>query len=153
VRRHIVMTLGVVVISGAIGGGAWWSFSDTRDSSDDRPISLLRGHELYLAYCAACHGAQLEGQPNWQQRRENGRLPAPPHNAAGHTWHHSDRQLFELTKHGVAGRLAAAYESDMPAFADRLSDAEIRAVLAYIRTQWPPEIRARQAEITRRADR
>lgn len=151
--RYLVATLGVVAIGLTVGGGMLWRLSGTGDPSGDRPMSLLRGHELYLAYCAACHGAQLEGQPNWQQRRENGRLPAPPHNAAGHTWHHSDRQLLELTKYGVAGRFSAIYESDMPAFADRLSDGEIRAILAYIRTQWPPEIQARQAEITRRVDR
>ena len=37
----------------------------------------------------------------------------------------------------------------MPAFGQTLSDAEIWAVLAFIKSRWPEEIRARQAEITR----
>ena len=38
----------------------------------------------------------------------------------------------------------------MRGFAEELTDREIRAVLAYIKTSWPAEIRARQAEITER---
>jgi mono/diheme cytochrome c family protein len=63
----------------------------------------------------------------------NGRLPAPPHDATGHTWHHPDRELFEITKNGPAG-IAPGYESDMPAFKDVLNDREIWAVLAYIKS-------------------
>jgi len=32
----------------------------------------------------------------------------------------------------------------MPAFRDKLSDDDIRAVLAFIKSRWPPEIRHRQ---------
>jgi mono/diheme cytochrome c family protein len=39
----------------------------------------------------------------------------------------------------------------MPAFGNVLTDAEIWAVLAYIKSRWPTEIRERQAEISRRA--
>jgi hypothetical protein len=28
------------------------------------------------------------------QRKPDGKLPAPPHDASGHTWHHADAQLF-----------------------------------------------------------
>ena len=59
------------------------------------------GETVYAAQCAACHGASLEGQPNWRERGADGRLPAPPHDATGHTWHHPDAVLFELTKHGL----------------------------------------------------
>jgi hypothetical protein len=48
----------------------------------------------------ALPGANLEGQPNWKERQANGRLPAPPHDASGHTWHHPDAQLFGITKQG-----------------------------------------------------
>ncbi|TCZ61044.1 c-type cytochrome [Roseicella aquatilis] len=105
--------------------------------------TLARGRHLYAQYCASCHGTELEGQPNWRQRRPDGRLPAPPHDATGHTWHHSDAQLFELTKRGPAG-LVPGYASDMPAFSDVLDDDEIHAVLLFIKSTWPADIRARQ---------
>lgn len=94
------------------------------------------GRSLYKTNCASCHGAQLEGQPDWMSRLPNGRLPAPPHDETGHTWHHSDAQLFRIVKEGL-GAIAPGYETDMPAFADRMSDDEIRAVIDYIKSNWP----------------
>lgn len=109
---------------------------------------LARGQSLYAENCAFCHGAKLEGQPDWKRRLANGRMPAPPHDASGHTWHHSDDELFRLSKEGVAAVAGGDYESDMPAFADKLSDEEIRAVLSYIKSTWPERQRAAQARIS-----
>jgi mono/diheme cytochrome c family protein len=78
-------------------------------------------------------------------------LPAPPHDASGHTWHHPDDVLFGITKRGLAPYAPPGYVSDMPAFGGTLSDDEIRAVLAYIKSQWPPQIRARQKAISEQA--
>lgn len=114
------------------------------DPDDHQQVAL--GRDLYAAQCAACHGANLEGQPNWRQRLPNGRLPGPPHDANGHTWHHPDDQLFAITKYGVEALAPAGYESDMPAFEDTLTDDEIAAVLAYIKSRWPQRIRQAQAE-------
>jgi mono/diheme cytochrome c family protein len=114
----------------------------TKPNPDD-PARVGRGKVVYDQHCASCHGAKLEGQPNWRKRLPGGRVPAPPHDPTGHTWHHSDKQLFEMTKIGPAG-LAPGYQSDMPGFKDVLSDADIWAVLSYIESTWPPEIRARQ---------
>ena len=121
----------------------------TSGGGQDRTVAgvdaatLARGQQLYTQHCASCHGAELEGQPNWRQRRADGRLPAPPHDASGHKWHHSDAQLFKLTKRGPAG-LVPGYASDMPAFGGVLDDDEIRAVLLFIKSTWPADIRARQ---------
>jgi len=105
------------------------------------PAKLAIGEEIYEEHCAACHGANLEGQPDWRQRRADGRLPAPPHDATGHTWHHSDDMLFAMVHDGMVPPLAPeGYQSDMPAYGDILSDDEIRAVLAYIQSKWPEEI-------------
>ncbi len=116
---------------------------------------VARGKAVYVQHCAACHGARLEGQPDWQERLPSGRMPAPPHDASGHTWHHPDSVLFGITKHGlVPGKYAPRnYQSDMPAFGGVLSDAEIWDVLAYIKHAWPEEIRSAQAEVTRNAVR
>ncbi|MDB5614556.1 MAG: cytochrome [Devosia sp.] len=94
------------------------------------------GRSLYETNCASCHGAQFEGQPDWMSRLPNGRLPAPPHDETGHTWHHSDGQLFRIVKEGLAA-IAPGYETDMPAFADRMTDDEIRAVIDFIKSTWP----------------
>jgi mono/diheme cytochrome c family protein len=95
------------------------------------------GAKVYAQHCAACHGTKLEGQPNWQQRLPNGRMPAPPHDETGHTWHHPDDVLFGITKHGLVPPYAPqGYPSDMPAFAGTLSDHEVRSVLAWIATHW-----------------
>lgn len=119
------------------------------------PEQLALGQKVYAQHCAACHGARLEGQPNWQQRLPNGRLPAPPHDESGHTWHHPDEVLFAITKHGMVPPYApAGYQSDMPGFGGVLSDGEIRAVLAYIASHWTsPEVLQARAEIIRNARR
>lgn len=113
---------------------------------------LVAGARLYQENCAACHGAALEGQPNWQLRNDDGTLPAPPHDATGHTWHHDSALLFDYTKLGGAGALAqrglSDFDSAMPAFEDVLSDAEIWDVLAYIQSTWPEEIQQVQAART-----
>lgn len=112
--------------------------------------TLLEGQALYSTNCASCHGANLEGQPDWRRRLDTGRMPAPPHDASGHTWHHSYDDLFAITKGGV-GAVVPGYESDMPAFAETLSDTEIGAILDYIISTWPPRQRAFFDEVTRNA--
>jgi mono/diheme cytochrome c family protein len=116
---------------------------------------IAEGAKLYAQHCASCHGAKLEGQPNWRQRLANGRLPAPPHDESGHTWHHPDEVLFAITKNGLVPPYAPKdYESDMPAFGGKLSDAEIRAVLEYIKTHWTSrEVLEARAEMTRNQGR
>jgi mono/diheme cytochrome c family protein len=117
-------------------------------SSGDDPKQIARGEKLYAQHCAACHGARLEGQPAWQKKRPNGRFPAPPHDDSGHTWHHSDEVLFGITKHGLVPPYApSGYESDMPGFGGTLSDDEIRAVLAFIRTRWSSDVLKLRAEM------
>jgi mono/diheme cytochrome c family protein len=75
-------------------------------------------------------------------------MPAPPHDESGHTWHHSDQDLFKMSKFGV-GAVIPGYESDMPAFEGILSDGQLMAVLAYIKSRWSEQIQARQAAITK----
>lgn len=120
--------------------------ADPRDAA-----RVARGEKVYVQHCAACHGARLEGQPDWRRRRPDGRMPAPPHDESGHTWHHPDAELFAITRNGLVPPYAPpGYASDMPAFAVRLSDDEIWAVLAYIKSRWrSPEVLATRAEMLR----
>ena len=106
------------------------------------------GRLLYADHCAACHGANLEGAPDWQTRGPDGRFPAPPHDETGHTWHHGDAMLFDYTRRGgqaFLDDLGVRFDSGMPSFGDVLSDAEIEAILAFIRSTWPERMREFQA--------
>jgi len=104
------------------------------------PAAIAQGETLYAAHCAACHGAALEGEPNWRDPKESGRMPAPPHDESGHTWHHPDAQLVAITTYGTAQLVGGDYESDMMGFGEILSKDEILAVLAYIKSTWPPRV-------------
>jgi mono/diheme cytochrome c family protein len=117
-----------------------------RGTADDHQTGdVAEGRQLYLENCAACHGNALEGQPNWRDRLSNGRMPAPPHDETGHTWHHSDDQLFRITRDGVAAIVGGNYESDMPGFGVALTDDDIWAVLDFIKSTWPAREREYQA--------
>jgi mono/diheme cytochrome c family protein len=118
------------------------------DPRDARAVAL--GRDIYSRHCMSCHGRDLKGEPDWRMPKANGRLPAPPHDETGHTWHHSDRQLFILTKVGPRAFAGTNYQTDMPGFADILSDAETWAVLAYIKSRWPARILEYQEEVSAR---
>jgi len=106
------------------------------------------GKKVYQAQCAACHGASLEGQPDWRIRDANGILPAPPHDATGHTWHHADDLLFEIVKYGPAVVINDdSYKTTMPVYQGILSDEDIIAVLSFIKNSWPEEQRRWQQEV------
>jgi mono/diheme cytochrome c family protein len=119
------------------------------DAGDPALVAL--GRTVYAQQCASCHGVDLEGQPDWQVRNASGRLPAPPHDESGHTWHHPDDQLFDIVKNGLAAYAGKDYQSDMPVYGGRLSDREIWAVLAFIESTWPERIRKLRAERLGRA--
>lgn len=142
-----------VFLAGALALAFWQAGRPLIDADDAALVAA--GRPLYERHCAACHGANLEGQPNWRRRQPNGRLPAPPHDAEGHTWHHPDALLIGIVSAGlVPGRYAPpGYESDMPAFGRVLSEREIVAVLAYIKSRWPEAQRDRQRQIDRESRR
>lgn len=107
------------------------------------------GERLYQENCASCHGTDLEGQPDWRSRLPNGRLPAPPHDASGHTWHHTDRILTDIVKRGTAAIVGNGYESDMPGFERALTDGEIVEIIDYVKSTWPERERGFQEDRTR----
>jgi len=116
---------------------------------------IATGATIYSASCAVCHGANLEGQPDWRTPNEDGIYPAPPHNNDGHTWHHTDNVLFDYTSLGGAEALRKSgvegVPSGMPAFGDSLTEDEILAVLAFIKSTWSDRNRAAQQERTKAA--
>lgn len=106
---------------------------------DQRTMSTLEGKpagaggaadglQIYTANCVACHQATGAGLPG----------VFPP--LGGSEWVlGSDKLAINILLHGVSGKLTVkdvAYSGQMPAFKDKLNDAEIAAVLNYIRTNF-----------------
>ena len=133
-KRGVIIGGGLLLL-GVAAAWAWDRLGASRngeevpaiiDADDAEQVAL--GRVIYSEQCASCHGEALEGEADWRGRRANGRLPAPPHDASGHTWHHTDEVLFRLTKYGPAALAGGHYESDMPAYEEILSDREICAI-------------------------
>lgn len=149
-KRTLVLGLVAAAFLGVFVN-PWNSDPVSAETSLDPPLALSvsQGADLYQQYCAACHGANLEGQGDWRAPGEDGRLPAPPHDETGHTWHHGDELLFAYTKLGGKELMAARgmdFDSGMPGFQDVLSDAEIWAILDYIKSTWPERVQDIQAQ-------
>ncbi len=122
------------------------------EASSAESAEIATGEMIYAQHCASCHGTNLEGQPDWKIPNTDGSFRAPPHDDSGHTWHHGDPTLIESIKLGGArfNDLDIGGTSNMPAFAELLSDEEITAVLSYIKSTWSEENRAWQQEATLR---
>lgn len=149
-RRSVLLSMLGFVAAGL--GLAWtWPWLIAQMASGHVSAGTIAlGKALYAERCAACHGANLEGQRGWKSPLPSGRMPAPPHDASGHTWHHPDGVLFRITRDGPAAVVGGDYRSDMPGFGSVMSDDEIRAVLAFIKSTWPERERQYQAEMSRR---
>jgi mono/diheme cytochrome c family protein len=154
-RLWLVAAAVAALLGALLMGGGWWPGAGPSGPvalQPGDPQVLALGEKVYATHCATCHGAKLEGQPNWQSRGADGRLPAPPHDETGHTWHHPDEPLFRITKLGVAKAASLqGYDSAMPAYEGVLSDAEIVAALSWIKSKWPAQVRRQHDEINARA--
>lgn len=150
-RNRLLITIAAVVIAG--GGLIYLGSSRSRALlRPDDDATVQAGAAIYARNCATCHGANLQGQPHWQERGADGLLPAPPHDASGHTWHHPEQVLFKLTKDGLETFAGPEYKTAMPAFAGKLSDEEIVAVLSFIKSTWPPKQRQANDDVSKTAD-
>lgn len=143
------------VVAAALGLAAVVATAAWVSAGRDRPsrATLALGQELYAMHCASCHGADLEGQPDWKLPLPSGRLPAPPHDASGHSWHHPDSLLHRIVKEGTAAVVGGGYETDMAGFGDQLDDAQIDAILSYIKSTWPRRERDHQRALSRAENR
>ncbi len=93
------------------------------------------GARVFQENCASCHGKRGEGADNWRKADPDGNYPAPPLNGSGHAWHHPLNILFHTIKNGSPGG-----QGNMPAWAAKLTDAEIISVIAWFQSKWPREI-------------
>jgi S-disulfanyl-L-cysteine oxidoreductase SoxD len=134
--------------AGAVGAALalWPAAAPATHFADVANAALVaEGRLLYLRACSNCHGVRLQGQLLWEARDQFFGRRAPPHDQSGHTWQHSDEELFHITKFGRFSTTPPDVKSYMPAYAPFLSDDQILSVIAYIKATWPLGLRVSQA--------
>ena len=92
---------------------------------------------MFQQYCAVCHGKQAEGAPHWQKAGPDGKYPPPPLNGTAHTWHHPTKVLVDVIKNGTQ-RIGG----NMPPWKDKLTDEQIRDIIAWFQAKWSDDIYA-----------
>jgi len=127
-----------LVLNAPEAGG--WHFADA-----DNAAIVAHGKSIYIGRCPSCHGRNLQGQPLWQLRDEYAGRRAPAHDETGHTWQHSDEDIFFAIKYGRFSPAPPVAVSFMPAFESDLGDRDIIAVMAFIKARWPTALRLSQA--------
>lgn len=88
----------------------------------------IDGRQIFAASCQACHQATGQGLPG----------VFPP--LAGSRWITGDPAILaRIVLHGLTGEIevsGATYNGAMPAFGEQFGDAELAAVLGYVRGAW-----------------
>lgn len=98
-------------------------------------FDIALGTKTYQLHCVQCHNKNAAGTLNWKTTLADGNYPPPPLNGSAHAWHHDMETLTRTIENG-----GAALGGVMPSFSNKLSDAEIRAVIAYFQSFWSDEI-------------
>ena len=105
----------------------------TQPATDAPPALLATGTQLYTKHCASCHGEQGEGQhtPDGKQA-----YPALAGNRA--VTLASPVNLVHMAMNGGYGPSTAGHPRPfgMPPYVLTLSDADMAAVLTYVRGAW-----------------
>lgn len=108
------------------------------------PAVVVHGHALYRSHCASCHAIPGGNGANLSISG------APPHDESGHTWQHPDHALFQLVRDGVAVANCVPVDPErMPKFRDVISDADLIAILSFIKSTWPEETRQHHDQVNR----
>lgn len=102
------------------------SVSDTALPAAYRPI-VAGGRAIFASDCAACHGERADGRGPMAATQI-----VPPRDFTDRGWMatHADGMFFTSVLRGVPG-------SSMPPFAGRLTERQIWAVVAYLRSLAP----------------
>jgi mono/diheme cytochrome c family protein len=122
----VAMFLGLLVFPAYAG-------TQSRGYSTDM---LRNGQMLYQTNCASCHGVNAGGTvENWQERREDGKMPPPPLNGTAHTWHHPIKGLAHTIRNGTQ-----TIGGNMPPWKNKLSNDEIFSIIIWLTSLWSDEV-------------
>jgi S-disulfanyl-L-cysteine oxidoreductase SoxD len=122
-----------------------YSQSSVHFANADDPTKVAAGKLIYAQWCSSCHGKRLQGQPLWQLQDQYSGRRAPAHDESGHTWEHSDEELYRITRDGRFTTTPPSVHSYMPAFARILNDEQILDAVAFIKARWPLGLRISQS--------
>ena len=129
---RITITIAALAIATAAQAGERWYSQEQVET----------GRKLFAENCASCHGDKAQGLvADWKKPLPDGNYPPPPLNGTAHAWHHPMKVLKRQIR--IGGKPVGGI---MPAFGDKLKDADMDAVIAYIQSLWPDNIYAAWAE-------
>ena len=124
----LVLLMGLVPASGGESAG--------RDRATTDPRVVTVGGKLFRRNCAVCHGWTAEGTVrDWEKPGPDGKMPPPPLNGSAHAWHHPRSGLLLSIRQGTV-RIGGK----MPAWKEKLSDAQMSAIVDYLISLWPEEV-------------
>ncbi len=119
-------------------GLSWTAFGGEREPQSE---AAQRGERLFRANCRRCHGERGVGEtPDDQALVDPDYLRAPALDDSSHGYHHSDEDMRKTILEG------SEREPRMRSFKDRLSEAEIGDLIAYIKSLWGPRALACQGK-------
>jgi len=130
--------LAAIVVVASLSATWLRAESDTRWYSDKQAAS---GKALFTENCATCHGKNAEGTKEWKKRDAKGKLSPPPLDGTAHAWHHPIKILRKVVREG-----GIKIGGVMPAFKEKLSEAEIDSIIAWLQTKWPDKVYAAWSE-------
>lgn len=110
------------------GGRSWTTFAGYPQQNVE---TTDKGRALYEDNCAACHGDNGVGErPDDPNARDEFGFVAPAMDDSAHAWHHSNAQLLQTIRDG------SPRNERMQAWKGELSDTDINAIIAYVKSLW-----------------
>lgn len=105
--------------------------------------AAIDGRQVFVSKCQACHQSAGQGLPG----------VFPP--LAGSSWVKGPAEIpLQIVLHGLNGPIdvaGATYNGSMPAFGEQMNDAELAAVLSFVRSEWGNASPAVDAEVVQAA--
>lgn len=134
------MRLPITLAGAALLGSAvlWWMHDTGALLPDSVAVSaaqVAEGRALYARNCAVCHGADLEGAPDWRPTLAG--VAPPPHTADGPAARRGDAFLLAVVREGSAAVHGDRNRDGMPGFSGLLDNRQIHSVVAFLKTRWP----------------
>ncbi len=136
--RSLAMAAVLLMGAAACGGGHSQSASEqssapqasaaAASAGSTAVASAADGAKVFDTNCSSCHGANGQGMPG-----------AFPPLAKNPTVVGDPTKVIHIVKYGLTGAITVeghAFNGQMPAWSSNLSNADIAAVLTYVRSSW-----------------